>query len=582
MINMLNDTCDQMRKHISLAKSDSTPMLEEASLLVANKRESETKQAVLNSFTKHFIISDNDLDVLTSSAVPVNDQFFVVLSRVKKIHKDCEPLLGSENERLGLELMEETSRNLDAGFKKLYTWVQRALKGLTFEDPQISGSIRRALRVLSERPSLFQNCLEFLADAREQTLSDAFQSALSGTGEAPGSAIEFSAHDLLRYMGDMLAWTHSTTVSEKESLEGLFIADAEAISKSMKSGRAGEPWLQDYSPNSISNDESAQSSDTAFDGEKALKELVSQSLSTISATLRERIELALHQHDDVVLVFKAQNLLSFYHALFAKLVGETSVLSTTIARLENTAQEHLFQVLASDSDTSWVEDSVEGPLRHRANLATLCALFAVKPPAEMPIISLEHFYSYYIGPAKNHSEIVAQAFKNPDEQGYTDLQLGACINEILDSISTICGHKEPGTHFADIMQVREHRLLLIALEDAYVERVFQTMLAVSGVGDLLETTSKNTPKELLASLPDYSAQLDSFLTGDYDKIVEGVKRLDVVLEKKDPETRSIAEDARDAFLEQLANVFEALEGLGGEYRDLYPRSMEDVKVLIGE
>jgi Conserved oligomeric complex COG6 len=582
MINTLNNTCDQMRKHITLAKSDSAPMLEEASVLVVTKQESEIRQSVFNAFTKHFIVSDDDLDLLASFAVPLNDQFFVVLNRVKKIHDDCEPLLGSENERLGLELMEQTSRNLDAGFKKLYNWVQRALKGLDFEDPQISGSIRHALRVLSERPTLFQNCLEFLAEAREQTLSDAFQRALSGEGEALGSAIELSAHDLLRYMGDMLAWVHSTTVSEKESLEGLFIADAEAISQSMKSGRASEPWLQNYSLEGISNDESGNSNDTAFDGEKALKELVSRSLVTISATLRERIELAVHQHDDIVLLFKAQNLLTFYHDLFTKLVGSKSVLSDTVSHLENTAKEHLYQVLASDSDTSWLSDPIEGPIRHKANLATLSALFAVKPPAEMSISSLEHFYEYYVGHAKDHAQIIAAANTTTAAQGaYSDEQIAACISEILDSIRVLQGHREPGAVYRDIMKVNEHRSLLKALEDAYVNRVLTKMLVMSGVGELLDETTLSEPDFLLARLPDYAAKLDTFLSTGYANVVSKVKNLDKLLEKCATETRSIEEDARDAFLEGLGNVFEVLEGMGGEYREEYPRSMEEVKVLIG-
>ena len=590
-----------MRKHIAQAKSDSTPMLEEASLLVANKQESETKQAVLEGFTKHFIVADEDLDVLTSFAVPVNEQFFVVLNRVKKIHDDCEPLLGSENERLGLELMEQTSRNLDAGFKKLYNWVQRALKGLDFEDPQISGSIRYALRVLSERPTLFQSCLEFLAEARKHTLSDAFQRALSGQGDASGGAIEFSAHDLLRYMGDMLAWVHSTTVSEKESLEGLFIADAEAINRGMKSGRASEPWLQ-QGTESISNDQMELSDDTTFDGEKTLKELVSQSLTTICVTLRERIEIAVLQHDDVVLLFKAQNLLTFYHSLFAKLLTSTSALSTTIQRLEKATQDHLSQVLdTTDIDTSWTSDPIEGPMRHKENLRTLSALFAIKAPTEMASEQLEHFLKHYTGASRDYCQIVIRACTPPHADGYSVSSIRTAIWYATENVRDLRLHTScedepafeeryrdwPGA-LAMAEKLRLEKDLLRSLEEAMVDRLAREMLAVSGVAELW-AEMEAAGAAVLGNLPDYAARLDEFLTAGYANIVLEVKPLDkIAMARKDDDgddepgegSGMIEKLARARFLARLREVIDALEALGGEYREAYPRTMEEVVVLI--
>ena len=63
----MNQTCDEMRKHIVLAKQDTTPVLEEASALMNQKKDSETKQQLLDSFTRHFIIPEEDLLALTSA-----------------------------------------------------------------------------------------------------------------------------------------------------------------------------------------------------------------------------------------------------------------------------------------------------------------------------------------------------------------------------------------------------------------------------------------------------------------------------------------------------------------------------------
>src|SRR2546423_3107633 len=353
MIATLNRTCDEMRKHIAQAKQETGPMLDEATSLMAAKRGCAAKQEILDVFNKHFIVSDEDLSALTSSMEPVDDRFFAVLARVKKIHEDCEVLLESEDQTLGMELMEQTSRDLDAAFKKLYQWIQREFKTLDLEDPHISGSIRRALRVLAERPSLFQNCLDFFAEAREHTLSDAFRIALTeavGGSEGAGSAkpIEFSTHDLLRYLGDMLAWVHSSGVSEKESLEGLFIADGGEIAKGIKAGKDSEPWSRLRSEdNEVDN-----SDESVFDGQKALNDLVTRNLAGVCQILRQRIEVAVRHNDDPVVVYKSLHLLRFYHDIFSKLLGQESGLADTLKGLDAKVFEHFEHILQEEADGS--------------------------------------------------------------------------------------------------------------------------------------------------------------------------------------------------------------------------------------
>ena len=265
-----------MRQHINAAHGETAPVLEEASALLTQREQNETKQQLLQAFNAHFIMSDDDVAVLTSAAEPVNDRYFAVLARAKRLQSDCEILLGTENQSLGLEILEQVSRNLNGAFQKLYRWIQREFKSLNLENPQISSSIRRALRVLAERPSLFQNCLDYFAEAREHILSDAFFTALTGTlvsGQEDKSVkpIELVAHDPLRYVGDMLAWAHSATVSEREALEVLFISEGDEIAKGIQAGRDNEPWHK------YSEDEEVG----IFDGLKALNELVDRDVTGV-------------------------------------------------------------------------------------------------------------------------------------------------------------------------------------------------------------------------------------------------------------------------------------------------------------
>ena len=298
-IESLNSSCAEMRRHINAAHRETGHMLEEARTLLSDKRQVESKQQLLDAFKTHFVVSDVDLAILTSTAEPVNDEFFRLLTRMKKINQDSQVLLGSENQALGLEILEQSSRHLNAAFQKLYRWIQREFKSLDLENPQISAAIRRALRVLAERPTLFQNCLDFFAEAREHILSNNFYAALTGAPldqnhPVMGKAIELSAHDPLRYVSDMLAWAHSATVSEREALEVLFISEGDEIAKSIQAGIESEPWsrLED-------NEDTPK-----FDGRKALSELVDRDLAGVLRQLRQRTEQVVQSHEDATLSYK--------------------------------------------------------------------------------------------------------------------------------------------------------------------------------------------------------------------------------------------------------------------------------------
>lgn len=350
MITSLNQTCDEMRKHIVLAKQDTSPVLDEATSLMNQKQEAETKQQLLNAFMQHFIISDEDLLALTSAEVPIDDHFFDVLARVKQVHHDCEVLLGGENQRLGLEIMERSSRNLNSAYQKLYVWIQKEFRSLNLEDPRISSSIRQALRVLAERPSLFHSCLDFFAEARDYILSEALHYALSDAvsgagGDRSVKPIEFSAHDPMRYVGDMLAWVHSTAVSEREALEALFVADGEELAKGIQAGLSSEPWSR------IDEDEET----VAFDGRKALSDLVNRDLTGVSRSLRQRVELVIQGHDDPITCFKVVNLLSFYRTTFSRLVGQHSNLAELMQTLEKFTFSH-FEALMHEQITTLSND----------------------------------------------------------------------------------------------------------------------------------------------------------------------------------------------------------------------------------
>lgn len=296
-----------------------------------SREQVESKANVLKRFKSHFILTEEEVNRLTLPSEPIDEHFFATLSKTKKIQRDCELLLGFEDQVLGLELMEKSSKYLNTAYQKLYKWIQREFKNSNLETPQLNTSMRRALRFLSERPSLFQSCLEFFAEARERMLVDSLHLALTGetpSGETDTSVkpIEMAAHDPLRYVGDMLAWTHSATVGEKESLEVLFISEGEELVKGLKVGRENEPWSLVPSEDEAIPD---------FDPLATLNELVDRNLSGVTRALHRRIEQAVQTNEDIIPAYKLANLVGFYRTLFSKILGQKSSLLECLENIES-------------------------------------------------------------------------------------------------------------------------------------------------------------------------------------------------------------------------------------------------------
>ncbi|KAF2753767.1 oligomeric complex COG6 [Pseudovirgaria hyperparasitica] len=585
-IENLNRCCDDMRAHINASNRESAPVLEEASSLFNQKVQVETKAKLLDVFNSHFIISERDVMVLTSTSEPVNDEFFQVLTRVKKIHSDCQILLGSENQVLGLELLEQSSKQLNAAFQKLYRWIQREFKNLDLENPQINASIRRSIRVLAERPALFQSCLDAFAGARENILSESFYNALTGTGESQMKPIEFQAHDPLRYIGDMLAWAHSAAVSEKEALEVLFVSEGDEIARSIKLGLESEPWTRE---------DGEESGQEAYDGRKALNELVSHDLKGVARLLRQRTEQVTQSHDDPVLVYKIANLVAFYRSTFKKLVGEDSEVLEILDELQDSAfrrfkanmQDHLVTV---QSDLGAAPEDLSPPefLTEALNMlkALLTSYDTSMATADDQDSSFQPVLTEALDPCLNACEKMYKSLTEPENDVFA-------INCLMQTRATLTPFTFTGDRITELgSRLNKHASNLVAYQHRYLldESGLNTLIfALGEVADSKDSIAKipTLPPFSPDSLVAISQKLDDFLPSALMDARENVKCLNNAQIAQD-----ITEHAADKFCEDFEAVEEKIlavdEMQDGKredeeepcMRDLFPRTSGEIKVLL--
>lgn len=364
----ISGTCATLRGHIEEANSLTSPMREEAADLLVRKKGVETQQHILQAFKTHFVMSDDELEALTSVSDPIDGVFFTALAKVKRIHSDSQILLPASSDKLGLSILDQSSKTINTAFQKLFRWTQREFRTLDLENPRLSASMRRGLRVLAERPALFTSSLDNFASTRESTLSNAFHTALTGQGDdTVGKPIEYQAHDPLRYISDMLAWTHSATVGEREALEALFIGEGEELAKGIQKGIDNDPW---------SRDTQGQSESEAFDGRKALDSLVSRDVAGVSRLLRQRAEQVVQGQEDAIVAFKIANLIAFYKNTFKKLLGEESDVLSTLSHLQSSANRQ-YRLATTDAvatmqpELSKTPTDASPPIFYKDALSTL-------------------------------------------------------------------------------------------------------------------------------------------------------------------------------------------------------------------
>ncbi|KAJ1325577.1 conserved oligomeric Golgi complex subunit 6 [Microdochium nivale] len=596
-IDRLNKSYEEMKSHVTAARETTSATLDEASNLLGQKKIVEIKQQLLQAFREHFVLSENEVAALTMTSEPVDDQFFSVLAKAKRIRKDCEVLLGFEDQTLGLEIMDQTSKNLNLAFQKLYRWIQKEFKTLNLENPQISSSVRRALRVLAERPSLFQNCLDFFAEARQQILSDSFYLALNGTS-ASGTKdhsvkpIDLVAHDPLRYVGDMLAWTHSATVSEREALEVLFVSEGNGIVQGIKEGRENELWTlmadgEDGLPE--------------FDAVQALNDLVDRDVTGAARVLRQRVEQVIQTNEESILAYRLANLLGFYRVTFSKLLGTQSVLLDIMSNLESEALRQFRSLMRDHLAT------LQGDFQHTsADLA---------PPDFLQdslkqLTSIMHTYETSLSSAEDREAdfepIMAEAFE-PFLDGCQKMARNMraptdsifLINCYIAARMTLGPFDFTVRRIAALEEsVNDHRNVLVEHQYEFFKdesSLDPLLTAIAPLTDSHEDIARMRQLDVLKpeSLTLASQNLDEFLPS---AIMDAMENIEALQDAK--MAREITEDAAEKFCVDFERIEEMLiyadEQLlqGGKsvndqqsaeiptYRALFPRTTGEIRVLL--
>ncbi|XP_070265236.1 conserved oligomeric Golgi complex subunit 6 isoform X1 [Myotis yumanensis] len=312
-VQAMSSCCQDMTSRLQAAKEQTQDLIVKTTKLQAESQRLEIRAQVADAFLSKFQLTSDEMSVLRGTREgPITEDFFKGLGRVKQIHNDVKVLLRTNQQTAGLEIMEQMALLQETAYERLYRWAQSECRTLTQESCDISPVLTQAMEALQDRPVLYKYTLDEFGTARRSTVVRGFIDALTrgGPGGTP-RPIEMHSHDPLRYVGDMLAWLHQATASEKEHLEAL---------------------LKHVTTQGV---------------EENIQEVVGHITEGVCRPLKVRIEQVIVAEPGAVLLYKISNLLKFYHHTISGIVGNSATtLLTTIEEMHLLSKKIFFNSLS--------------------------------------------------------------------------------------------------------------------------------------------------------------------------------------------------------------------------------------------
>uniref|UniRef100_A0A8C0JGZ2 Conserved oligomeric Golgi complex subunit 6 n=1 Tax=Chelonoidis abingdonii TaxID=106734 RepID=A0A8C0JGZ2_CHEAB len=249
-------------------------------------------------------------------SLAINEEFVCIFKQVKEelesINEDVQAMSNCcQDMTIRLQAAKEQTQDLMVKTTKLQAENQRLeMKA------QVAGAFIEKFQLTQDEMNLLQGTrdgpITEFGTARRSAVVRGFIDALTRGG--PGSTprpIEMHSHDPLRYVGDMLAWLHQATASEKEHLEAMLkLVTTQGV-------------------------------------EENVQEVVGHITEGVCRPLKVRIEQVIVAEPGAVLLYKISNLLKFYHHTISGILGNSAAtLLTTIEEMHLLSKKIFFNSLS--------------------------------------------------------------------------------------------------------------------------------------------------------------------------------------------------------------------------------------------
>ncbi|ODV65084.1 oligomeric complex COG6 [Hyphopichia burtonii NRRL Y-1933] len=332
-LNDLNSISTEATSRIESDFEATTGFNKEVKQLNKDKLVIDLKKNLLISFKNKFTLNEYEEYVLNDGEI--NEEFFVVLAKAESISDKCSILLSIDNSQLGLKIMNKINQLVNKSINRIINITNKTLSNLySLNTKSKLETLQKCLRYLKNKLNYFNSIINTFTESRSKVIVDEFFSQVNGnldkinsydrrdsssrasiSSDSSGRPIYLSAHDPIRFIGDLLAYVHSVIVNERELISNIFILE--------------------YS------DESERE-----EFQKVSNDVASKTLKALSRPLKSRIDQIISSETKLATLFQIFNLLDLYQLMFTKQLKDSdSNLVRTISDLIKLSQEKIMNIL---------------------------------------------------------------------------------------------------------------------------------------------------------------------------------------------------------------------------------------------
>ncbi|SCU89809.1 LAFA_0E21066g1_1 [Lachancea sp. 'fantastica'] len=230
-VKSLQEVGNSILQHDSQKSANSTLDLKAISELRKGIEELNLKKQLLVVIRDKLTLTQIEEETLISA--PVDNDLFEIVNKLMAIKKTASYLLSLENPTAGQTLLAQVNSKMERANKRIFNYLVNFFHDLhttskTFGERAFASddnsllTFQKSMVYLSNDLPLFNEVLKKIVKLRSQRVLNEFLSQFDFDSSKDSRPIIMSAHDPVRYLGDVLANVHSLIVDEADFMASMF------------------------------------------------------------------------------------------------------------------------------------------------------------------------------------------------------------------------------------------------------------------------------------------------------------------------------------------------------------------------
>lgn len=449
-LNKLNELSVQTNDKINKNFDFSNKLNLEIKDLNDNKRLIGLKKNLLISFKEKFTLNEYEEFVLNSG--DLNNEFFTTLARAERINENCSILLSLDNPQLGLKIIAKSNQMINRSIDRIMSYTNKTLGNMySLSSKSRLATLHQCFKYLQNKLNYFNSIVNTFSESRSKVLVDEFNRQVQGDFEVNGQGrsssissdsrpIYMSAHDPVRFVGDLLAYVHSVSVNESETITSIF----------------------------------TMGDDNDKEFENIIQDVTDKILQSLSRPIKARVEQIVSTETKLSTLVQIFNLVELYNIMFTKQLGKAGNIVETVKQLIKVCQGRIFMIISNRLAT----------IKNK-NLTKLDLNLDLQPP--------EWIIEFYSDILPIVDQITTETILNlsPEEN---EKFLNLIVNEPIQVFNEHVDHNKVFSEKKDVLIIKSNFLDLILSKTIPVSLLSEKVLEVNEMIDKL--TEEITQLEL--------------------------------------------------------------------------------------